>query len=627
MAQRAGAYHDLALAYFDADGYLLDLVGDDWLLAELAEEGVTPSTVWTPETTGCNAVTDGLRTRRTAASQGQEHNGHPALKNLALYFSPVELVIIQVSNYYDLPNRMGGIAVLTKREHAHPDLLLTAVSLAHSLEMTLHFNQTCAHGYESRHTGVLVVDNRIHPLYKTIFYANHLLYSALNISPKQLNFTPLEEFLPPDHNPELYEMLSRPYVIKGKSMQITPCGGQPVSCVVDSDVYYQPGLAAEGVILYVSTPQLESSQIAHKISNNAILSVQNVIGDCPAIRSAKKRAALLANTDSNIMILGESGVGKDIFAQAIHNISHRKNKPFVAVNCAALPKDLIASELFGYDSGAFTGAKKNGNMGKFELANGGTIFLDEVGDLPLDLQATLLRIVEQKKLMRLGSNRLIDINVKIICATNADLAQMVEQRLFRSDLYFRLSTMKLYLPPLRTRGNDIILLANHFLASISRRIAREDVQVFSPETAQYLLHYPWPGNVRELQNVMECIAQLYPQHTILPEHIAENISLQMASAPPHTISASLPVQSDSHMLERYCIAPAPTPQAVPSAPDMPDAPHKTHGRAARGELTVEQIETALKVCGGNRSSAAKYLGIARKTLYRNMERLGMGTVK
>ena len=150
---------------------------------------------------------------------------------------------------------------------------------------------------------------------------------------------------------------------------------------------------------------------------------------------------MLSGSYANVMLLGESGTGKDLFAQAIHNASGRSDKPFIAINCGAIPRELIASELFGYEGGAFTGAKRQGNIGKFELANGGTIFLDEIGEMPLDLQATLLRVVEQKQFMRLGSNRLIDVDVKIISATNVDIFSMIEEKRFRADLYYRLSTM------------------------------------------------------------------------------------------------------------------------------------------------------------------------------------------
>ncbi len=386
------------------------------------------------------------------------------------------------------------------------------------------------------------------------------------------------------------------HVEVGELSMTLEAGGKRILCLISCDIYDQPSVDAGGLTFYITTPQLESRKVAHKMGNAAVLSFSNVIGECPQVKSAIRRATLISRTDSNVMILGESGVGKDVFAQAIHNASSRRDKPFIAVNCAALPKDLIASELFGYDSGAFTGAKKNGNMGKFELANGGTIFLDEVGDLPLDLQATLLRVVEQKQLMRLGSSRLIDVDVKIISATNADIPHLIEQKLFRSDLFFRLGTLKLTLPPLRKRGRDIVLLANHFVQSISRRLGRSALQEFSLEAEELLMSLPWTGNVRELQNVIECIVQLYPETCILPEHILENINIQLSF--PSVLGVQPSGSQEASYIKR--------PGAIP-----------------RRALTREDIVDALERCGNNRSEAAKYLGIARKTLYRNMERLGM----
>ena len=192
-------------------------------------------------------------------------------------------------------------------------------------------------------------------------------------------------------------------------------------------------------------------------------------------------AKAVAKSESNVLILGESGVGKDIFAQAIHNASDRRDKPFLALNCAALPRDLIASELFGYEGGAFTGAKKNGNIGKFQLADTGTIFLDEIGDMPLDLQATLLRVIEQKKFMRVGSSSITNVDVRIIAATNANIQKLIDQKKFRADLYYRLSTLQFTIPPLRERGSDIILLAEYFIQAVSRRINKPNVMTLSNE--------------------------------------------------------------------------------------------------------------------------------------------------
>ena len=309
-----------------------------------------------------------------------------------------------------------------------------------------------------------------------------------------------------------------------------------------------------------------------------------------------ERAKRMALTDSNIMILGESGTGKDVMAQAIHNASHRRKKPFIALNCGAVPKDHIESELFGYEAGAFTGAKKNGNMGKFELASGGTIFLDEIGEMPLDLQAKLLRVVEQKQLMRLGGSRLINVDVKIIAATNVDIWDMIQKKQFRADLFYRLSTMRLNLMPLRERKGDIIPLSEFFIRRISNRIGKQNIMRLTEESKELLLSMDWLGNVRELQNLMECIVQLYPGDLILPQYILENT---VGYVRPRDRVQMRPAKGEEQAM------PEPLPQ-----PERPQA------------LTREEVQNALHICGNNRTNAAKYLGISRRTLYRKLEEFG-----
>lgn len=581
-----------AYAYFDSDGYLLNLYGNREGLSTLKESGFIERMIWTRKTVGRNAVTTGLEKNIAASSVGDQ-NAFPALKDFAIYFSPVHLLNNSIdTREAKTEMALGGIAAIVPVAFENPDYLMMVAALCHDVSMTLHFNQSTMQLYERENTGLLVVDTSMSKGKSTITYANDTLFKALQIPREDLAFKSLAILLAPEKNEQFWEILNKNCHVTEIPVTLD-VRGKRVSCIVSSNTFYQPSINATGIIAFITTPQLESQKISRKMGNTAVLSFSSIIGQSGAIQSAIRKANLIANTDSNVMILGESGVGKDVFAQAIHNASRRKNKPFIAVNCGALPRELIASELFGYDSGAFTGAKKNGNIGKFELANGGTIFLDEIGDLQLDLQATLLRVVEQKQLMRLGSNRLIDVDVKIISATNADLPHMIEQKLFRSDLFFRLSTLKLPLPPLRDRGQDIILLANYFIQSISRRIGREEQMVLSDEAAHLLMTLPWQGNVRELQNLIECIVQLYPEQIILPEHILENIT-------PETSYSVMAGHTYMHS------GPASMPPVM-----------------GRKKLTREDILNALEKCGGNKSEAAKYLGIARKTLYRNMEKLDL----
>lgn len=601
MLERTGGQLEIALAFFDAGGYLLNLYANGTMAGLLEERGIVPGTVWTKESTGFNAVVAGLNHSQAVMSRGKEHT-HPALQDLTICFASILFEPIEVSESYHLPGQLGGIAVFVSDIKASQEHLFLAVSLAYDFTMNMHFNQTSIMLYERMNSGILTIDSRMKKGQDIITYTNFLLCQALGIEKRSLDFTPLSALLTPEKNRQFYELVRHPRTVENISMQLEAEGGKRVFCTVSSLAYNQPGINAGGITAFISTPEMERTHISKAMGNTAVLSLSSIIGECPPMRSAKKRASMIANTDSNVMLLGESGSGKDVFAQAIHNASRRKNKPFIAVNCAALPRDLIASELFGYDSGAFTGAKKNGNMGKFELAHGGTIFLDEIGDLPLDLQATLLRVVEQKQFMRLGGNRLIDIDVKIISATNADIPLLIEQKLFRPDLYFRLSTMRLTLPPLRERGDDIQLLAEHFICSTCRRIGRDNVPKFSEKAVDCLLSLPWNGNVRELQNVMECLVQLYPQDIIQPDDILENI---------HTF---YPARTQTFF---------PGKQEYPSQNNVFHDVKKSTPARKRYSLNESEILDAIRVCGGNRSAAAQYLGIGRKTLYRYMEKLGI----
>lgn len=222
------------------------------------------------------------------------------------------------------------------------------------------------------------------------------------------------------------------------------------------------------------------------------------------MKEQKKLALLYAKTDSSILIQGESGTGKELFAQSIHNSSNRKNGPFVAINCAALPEQLLESELFGYEGGSFTGAKKEGKQGLFELAHNGTIFLDEIGELSKPLQARLLRVLEEKEIMHIGGDKIIPVNIRIISATNENLKKHIEERTFRKDLYYRLNVFNIKLPPLRDRGKDVGLLAAHFLKSLN--ILTIDYDTILKNLTPLLMTYDWPGNVRELSNIMERVA-------------------------------------------------------------------------------------------------------------------------
>jgi PAS modulated sigma54 specific transcriptional regulator, Fis family len=263
--------------------------------------------------------------------------------------------------------------------------------------------------------------------------------------------------------------------------------------------------------------------VKNKIGTPAIYTFDNLIGESKEFKQAITIGQRFAKSAENILLCGESGTGKELFAQAIHN-SYRPWGPFIAVNCAAVPKNLIESELFGYEAGSFTGADRGGKVGKIELANGGTLFLDEIGDMPLEIQAVLLRVLEDKQVMRIGGQCNHKVDFKVIAATNKNLFKLMKEILFREDLYFRLSVLSINLPSLRERGKDKEILSNYFVKKYCAKLGREAMQI-SPAALKKINDYDWPGNIRQLENAMIYAVQISSGEVIKLEDLPEYILL------------------------------------------------------------------------------------------------------
>ena len=276
--------------------------------------------------------------------------------------------------------------------------------------------------------------------------------------------------------------------------------------------------------------------------------VSVMVGEAPAIREIRRTIARAAPTDVTILITGESGVGKEVIADRIYYASDRQGKPFVKVNCTAIPANLLESELFGYEKGAFTGALNQGKAGLFELANSGTILLDEIGDLPYELQTKLLRVLQQKEVMRLGGTKPISLDVRVIAATNADLKKKMQEGSFREDLYYRLSTIPIYVPPLRERPEDILKLVKHYFFEYCTKHAH--TITVPDETLAVFQSYSWPGNVRELQNVIEYMVICCEGNVLQPSVLADYLGMDSQSIALHP--ASLKAALDDY--ERSLIA-------------------------------------------------------------------------
>ena len=288
-----------------------------------------------------------------------------------------------------------------------------------------------------------------------------------------------------------------------------------------------------------------------EITNNNVISLNDIYGNSEATKKLKENILKIADTSSTVLITGESGTGKELVARSLHSHSNRKNKPFVVINCSAIPDSLLESELFGYVKGAFTGANNNGRIGKFELANTGVIFLDEIGDMPLYLQAKILRVIQEKKIERIGSNKSIDLDIKIIAATNVNLEEKIKEQKFRSDLYYRLNVIPFKLLPLRERKEDILPIIEKLIKKYNR-ISGKNIISIDAEVKQAFLSYDWPGNVRELENVIELMFNISGNSSILNSSLLpENISKKSVSNPPK--SSQIIIKNPSDDFENFDI--------------------------------------------------------------------------
>ena len=299
-----------------------------------------------------------------------------------------------------------------------------------------------------------------------------------------------------------------------------------------------------------------------------------MIGQSKVMQEVFTTIRCLSDTDANILILGENGTGKDLVARSLRFFSPRQQAPFITIDLGSVPESLFESELFGYEKGAFTDARK-GKAGRMEVASGGTLFLDEIGNLSMSMQSKLLTAIEKRQISRLGATKTIPINVRLICATNANIRQMVEEGTFRQDLLYRINTIEIHIPPLRERGEDILLLAEHFLEKYNHKY-KKDIQGLTREAKQKLMKYTWPGNVRELQHAIERAVIL-----------AKNIWLK-----PNDFMLTSQPEKKNELDEIFNLE----------------------------ELEIHAIKRALKRCAGNVSSAAELLGITRYALYRKIEK-------
>lgn len=556
------------LALTDAAGCVLHTIGDETILAHSENILFRPGSVWRNDQVGTNGPGMALEYDQPIQLIGAEH-----------YCADQHGWTCSAAPIHGRDGRVIGSLDLSGRvEAAHPHTLALVVACAFSIEQTLaayhqnHFMRAAANGLGE---SILILNEHLR-----LRWANVTARRELDLSMKALQQLDFRQVLPQLDWQQATGDRRSPLYLDEIRLHL-PGGVRRFSATIS------PASDATGktYTLILRRPEHLIRSVNRVAGNQATYTFDDIYAADPLMKQAIERAQQYARYDGSVLIEGESGTGKELFAQAIHAGSERRSGPFVAVNCASLPRDLIESELFGYEKGAFTGALKEGNPGKFELADGGTLFLDEIGEMPMEFQAKLLRAVETLRIRRIGGKEEKKLDVRVIAATNRHLADEVAQGKFRADLYYRLNVLKIDIPPLRQRPQDISYCAQHFLQRFNQRYPSRRRRL-QPETLAALAGYRWPGNVRELQNTMERAFYTSKGECITPS----DLSLPQAKREP-------------------VVQPAPLAATV---------------SFSAAEIAERQAcITALEQTHGHVDGAAAIVGVSRATFYRLCHHYGL----
>lgn len=560
-----------AVGLTDPNLVVLKVIGDKESLEWARKAQLIEGSIWTEDLIGTNAGSLALSLVKPISVYGYEHFSLFTIVSAAS-FCPI----------LDNGRVVGGISMVAPYDKVSNHTLGMVVAAAKHIQSTMALERISKYQQvvmDSMSEGIMVVD-----INGNITFMNKKCAGMLDLDDQNVLGTNIYGlFGNTAENLYFLNIVTKNRTVTDEFIVLTR-GKQKIRCNITCTPLHSSDSLEEGSVVIIRESERINHIVGKWIGRSAKMTFDNVIGNNQYFREVINNARTASSSNSNVLLLGESGTGKDIIAQAMHNESPRRNNPFVAINCAALPRELIASELFGYEEGAFTGAKKGGNIGKFELADQGTIFLDEIGDVPLDLQASLLRVLEEKSVIRLGGTKLVPVNVRIIAATNKKLEEDITRNRFRRDLYYRLGVIRLNIPALRERPDDILLLAQYFLETICQRF-NKPLKKLSSDTVNAFLNYEWPGNVRELQNVLEGAVQL-------------------------AAGAEITYNLVKDYLKRE--------QFDPVVPE-----NKKTDILAISEVEKQMIENYLKNTNLSKNEMAAALGISRRTLYRRLEKYNL----
>ncbi|WP_243303644.1 sigma-54-dependent Fis family transcriptional regulator [Geothrix oryzisoli] len=572
---------------FDEQGYLLEAVGDQDRILASQDLNLNKGALWAEAEVGTNGAGTPLVLGRPFQVSGAEH-----------YCQKHHRWTCSGAPIFDPRGKTIGLLDMTgpvDETHIHTlGLVMAAVeAIQHELEVGQKnrelrlLNNRLSSIILTVTDGVLVLDvdgvlDQINPVAERLLGVSNQQAAGKRITELVRDLGPIRELLAWGR-----EFLDR-------ELELTS-GRGALQCIASGKPILDESGVVKGAVLFVNPINKIKGLINRFSGAQATFRFEDILGQGEALQRAVQLGRLAAANESNVLLTGESGTGKEMFAHAIHNQSERRKGPFVAINCGAIPRELIASELFGYQEGAFTGAARGGRPGKFELASGGTLFLDEIGDMPLEQQIALLRVLQDRTITRLGGDRPFVVDVRIICATHKDLREEIRKGTFRQDLYYRLNVSMIKLPPLREHPEDIPELLEAFLHKFAARKGAADLRI-DPGVSGALQGYAWPGNIREFQNVVERMI-----------HSVRGTALSLEDIPEEILRAPEPTH----------LVPAP----------VASGPARTAGSVSLREQLLEeereQIQACLRTWKGNMTKAAQELGMARNTLYRKLQKLGL----
>jgi sigma-54 dependent transcriptional regulator, acetoin dehydrogenase operon transcriptional activator AcoR len=569
----------------DEEGCILRSVGDEKTIKESENLNMVVGAYMSEKHIGTNAMGTAISENQPIQVTASEH-----------FISAYHRWTCSAAPIHNNKGEIIGSLNLTGESHlVHPHTLGLVVAGVRAIENQIKaehaqkkFNETFHYLksiIESVSAGIMALD--MDGKIKTV---NRWACSMLNLEKEKIIDRSIEKLLP--HWREIINRFQRGETYMDMETTFTLNGSKER---YDLSAYPIMDNNKEiiGVVLVIKGIQKIFNLVNKYTGMRAHYTYEDIIGDSPEFSQVIEHAEKISNTTSTVLLMGESGTGKELIAQSIHNASPRKNSVFIAVNCGALPKTLIESELFGYEEGAFTGSKKGGHAGKFELANGGTIFLDEIGEMPLDMQVNLLRVLQEGYVTRVGGTKNIPVDVRVIAATKKNLIDELKKGTFREDLFYRLSVIPLFIPPLRKRGSDKKALFNYFLKIKAQKL-NKPVPHISGELLEQVMEYEWPGNVRELENYVENLVNFNGISSFNIINPVKNSLTPEYNNPPEESADAITSQSIGNFTN----------------------------------FTLEEIEKqTIKECyeqwDGNVSMVSRKLGISRTTLYSKMKKYKM----